>query len=121
VYKQITSESFEVLVQPFPSGGFPTQLTPNGGENPVWRGDGQEIFYRTGSKIYAVKVHVSGSTFSAGAPEALFDVRVPSGLIGDSTPMDVSRDGSRILFAQGSDKDSQITYVTTDWTSARHR
>jgi hypothetical protein len=65
---------------------------------------------------------VSGSSFSAGAPEALFDVRVPSGMIGDSMPMDVSRDGSRILFAQGSDKaDSQITYVTTDWTSARHR
>jgi Tol biopolymer transport system component len=122
VYMQGTSESTEVLVQPFPSGGLPTQLTPNGGEDPVWRGDGQEIFYRKGSKIYAVKVHVSGSSFSAGAPEALFDVRVPSGMIGDSMPMDVSRDGSRILFAQGSDKaDSQITYVTTDWTSARHR
>ena len=29
---------------------------------------------------------------------------------------------SRILFAQGSEEaDSQNTYVTTDWTSARHR
>jgi Tol biopolymer transport system component len=120
VFKQINVDGTEVWVRPFPSGGLPTQLTPNGGANPIWRGE--EIFYRKGSKIYAVKVHASGSSFSAGAPEALFDVRVPSGMFGDSTPIDVSRDGSRILFAQGSeDADSQMTYVTTDWPSARHR
>jgi len=121
-YQQAIGKSSEVLVRPFPAGGLPTQLTQNGGTNPVWRGDGQEIFYRQGSKIYAVKVHVSGGSFSAGPPAALFDVRIPSGMVGDSTPMDVSRDGSRILFAQGTDKaESQITYVTTDWTSLRRR
>jgi Tol biopolymer transport system component len=121
VYTHPTNDGREVYVQQFPSGGLPTQLTPNGGQDPVWRGDGQEIFYRKGPKIFAVKVHTKGTTFSAEEPEALFDVRVPSGMVGDAMPMDVSRDGSRILFTQAPEQRDSKTYVMTDWTAKLHQ
>jgi Tol biopolymer transport system component len=117
-----TGDYRQLWVRPFPSGGLPMQLTSDGGSDPVWRGDGEEIVYRNGSKIYAMRVHVKGNVLSAEPPQALFDVRVPSGMIGDSMPMDMTRDGSKILFAQGVENaDSNTTYVMTDWTTALHR
>ena len=37
-----TGRATEVYVQPFPSRGFPTQISVDGGGSPVWRGDGKE-------------------------------------------------------------------------------
>jgi DNA-binding winged helix-turn-helix (wHTH) protein len=116
------SNSKEVYVQPYPPGGLRTQLTSTGGDAPIWRGDGKEILYRNGTTIYGLRVEVRGSTLLASPPEALFDVRVPAGLTGDSTPMAVSRDGSRILFAQGVEQpDPQLTYVMTAWDTILHK
>ena len=52
----------------------------------------------------------------AKPPVALFQVRVPSGTIGEDMPMAVTRDGSKILFAQGTEQPNpQLTYVMTAW------
>jgi hypothetical protein len=112
----------EVYAQPFPSGGLRTQLTSAGGERPVWRADGKEIVYLKGSTICSLRVEVKGNTIHASPREALFDVRVPSGIVGDEMPIAVTRDGSRILFAQAVEQPSpQLTYVMTAWdTLLRH-
>ena len=122
VYKKISDIREEIYVQPFPLGGLPTQISSSGGREPVWRGDGKEILYRNGSTIYSVRVEVKGNTIHASQPEALFKVRVPAGIVGDSFPMAVTRDGSRILFAQGVEQPNpQLTYVMTNWDRALHR
>lgn len=105
-----------IYVQPFPSGGLRTQIPSAGGLRPVWRGDGKEILFLEGSMVYSVAVETRGGVFDAGAPRPLFKVRVPDGLVADSAPLAVSRDGSRILFAQGVEQpDPQLTYVMTAW------
>jgi DNA-binding winged helix-turn-helix (wHTH) protein/Tol biopolymer transport system component len=120
VYSAITPGSREqVYVQPFASGGLRQQLTSTGGESPVWRGDGKEIVFRHGTTIYSIPVEAKGNTFHAGPPEALFKVRATAGIVLDSEPLAVTRDGSNILFAQGVEQpDPQLTYVMTAWDTA---
>jgi hypothetical protein len=110
------SRRHDVYVQSFPSAGLRTQLTSMGGARPIWRGDGKEILYLNGSTIYSLSVDVKGGTIHANPPEALFTVRVPDGIVGDEIPMAVTRDGSRILFAQGVEQPNpQLTCVMTAW------
>jgi hypothetical protein len=122
VYPADTGSRKELYVQPFPSGALRMQLTSTGGDAPIWRGDGREILYRNGTTICSLRVEVKGNTVHASPPETLFEVRVPAGLVGDAMPMAVTRDGSRILFAQGVEQPNpQLTYVMTAWdTSLRH-
>jgi DNA-binding winged helix-turn-helix (wHTH) protein len=116
VYAADTGYRREIYVRPFPAGGLPAQLTSDGGQFPVWRGDGREILYVNNSKIYSLRVQVNGNSLRARPPEALFEIRVPAGLTGDSEPLAVTRDGSKILFAQGVEQPaSQQTYVMTLW------
>jgi hypothetical protein len=111
----------EVFVQPFPSG-LPTQVTTDGGTAPIWRGDGREILYRNGSAICSVRVEAKADRIRPSAPEALFNVRIPAGLNEASSTIAVTRDGSRILFAQGVEQpDPQLTYMMTNWDATlRH-
>lgn len=121
VYSADMSGRSEVYARPFPAG-LPSQLTSTGGARPIWRGDGKEILYLRGSTIYSLRVEARGTTIHASPPEALFDVRVPDGIVGDVMPIEVTRDGSRILFAQAVEQPSpQLTYVMTAWDAAlRH-
>jgi hypothetical protein len=108
----------EIYVVPFPARGMRTQISSGGGREPVWRGDGKEILYRNGSRIYAVGVRTKGGEILARPPVPLFDVRVPDNLVGSSEPLAVTRDGSAILFAQSADpSDPKTTYVMTAWDS----
>jgi Tol biopolymer transport system component len=120
VYNTTRNDRTEVYVQPFPSGGLPVQISSDGGINAVWRGDGKEILYRKDSRIYSVRVEMRGNAIHASPAEALFNVRVPAGIVGDSMPMAVTRDGSKILFAQGVEQPNpQLTYVMTSWDHGR--
>ena len=66
-------------------------VSRGGGSEPRWRGDGREIYYLApDGKMMAVSVD-AGSTFTAGAPSALFQTP-PGALLGD-----VSADGTRFL------------------------
>jgi DNA-binding winged helix-turn-helix (wHTH) protein/Tol biopolymer transport system component len=113
---------FELYAQPFPSGGLRTQLTSAGGDRPIWRADGKEILYLNGSTICSLRVEVKGNAIHASPPEALFDVRVPNGIVGDEMPIAVTRDGSRILFAQAVEQPNpQLTYVMTAWDTLLRR
>jgi hypothetical protein len=47
-------------------------LHGGGGEHPRWRGDGKELFYRSGSTFFAVDVKTDGASFEAGIPKPLF-------------------------------------------------
>jgi hypothetical protein len=90
------------------------QIDDNGGGSPVWRKDGKEILYLAQGAIYSVEVDTNGAAVHFGAPRALFKVRMPGGMVGDSCPLDVTRDGQRILFAQGVEQPNpQITYAMT--------
>jgi Tol biopolymer transport system component len=70
----VTNESGrgEICVRPFPGPGGALQISTEGGTEPLWSGDGKELFYRIGNKMMAVDT-VTQPSFKAGSPRMLFE------------------------------------------------
>jgi eukaryotic-like serine/threonine-protein kinase len=98
-YSSDESGGRDIFVQSFPEAGAKFQISNDGGDCPVWRNDGKELFYFGASdSIVAVPVE-TGAKFRAGAPYALFHVSLPN-LGGFRTVFGLSPDGQRILVNQ---------------------
>ena len=92
----------EIYVQPYPGPGRRTVVSTEGGFDPVWSRDGQELFYRNGNRMMAVKI-ATAPRFTASMPQTLFE----SAFLSDtpasgSRTYDVSLDGQRFLMVEGS-------------------
>jgi len=110
-YTSNESGQNEVYVQTFPSPGGKSQISTGGGNRPVWRRDGRELFYiAADGKLMAVEVKL-GSKLEAGAPKPLFDTRLGNG------PFDISPDGRRFLLANPSEDAGRTPMtVVVNWT-----
>jgi serine/threonine protein kinase len=99
----------EVFVQSFPDAGSKFQVSEGGGNAPVWRRDGKELFYESAEgKMTAVTVEAGADRFVAGTRQALFEARL------DGTQFyDVTADGQRFLVPSlpGSIRASSLTLV----------
>ena len=62
----------EVYVQRYPALGGRQAISTDGGQQPLWSPDGQELFYRGPRGMMVVPVETE-PTFRAGDPEVLFD------------------------------------------------
>jgi serine/threonine-protein kinase len=99
----VTDESGgdEVYVQRYPGSDERHQVSTQGGIQPMWARNGQEIFYTMrdaqGTKMMAVGVTL-GPTFSDGAPRLLFEGSYSPGSPHRNT--DVTPDGQRFLMMQ---------------------
>jgi eukaryotic-like serine/threonine-protein kinase len=76
--KWLAFESFqsgrgEAYITSFPGGGAQYQVSTGGGERPVWRHDGKEIYYRENLRMMAVKVNTQSSKIELGTPSPLFE------------------------------------------------
>ena len=94
-YQSDESGVFEVYVRPYPnleSGRW--QVSVAGGVEPVWRGDGRELFYRTNQSIKAVKIETT-PVFQASTPEVMRQGMFFFG--GPGRKYAVSPDGNRFL------------------------
>jgi Tol biopolymer transport system component len=98
-YASNESGRAEIYVRPFPSGEGQYQLSYNGGVSPRWRIDDQELFFLAGGKMVAMKVSTSGSTFSHGPAQELFEAGFTnfSHSGGSFLSWAVSPDGQRFL------------------------
>jgi hypothetical protein len=105
-----------LYVQPFPGPGPRRQIAPSGGK-PAWRRDGREIAYFDQEAVMSVAVEAAGGELRFGAPSKLFSgLRVPPGMTASSSPLAVSRDGSRIFWLQGVEQpESNMIYIKTGW------
>jgi eukaryotic-like serine/threonine-protein kinase len=106
----------EVYVKRFPSGAK-IQISNDGGNDPVWRRDGRELFYRNGDRMMAVPVS-AGDTFEGGRPQELWRGPYSHGMSSScgapgltSSNYDVTPDGSRFLMIQ--DEDDTTTSSNT--------
>jgi Tol biopolymer transport system component len=52
------------------------QISISGGSEPMWRGDGRELFYLNGNKLMSVEVNGDGEAFQFGIPKELFEARL---------------------------------------------
>ena len=87
----------EVFVRPYPGPGDPIQISNAGGSEPAWSRDGNEIFFRSGQRMFSVRVKVSETQIVPDKPVQLFER--PFGNAAGSRSYDVARDG-RFLIRQ---------------------
>ena len=109
VYTSDESGRYEVYVRPYPGPGGKWQVSTEGGEEPVWSANGQELFYRNGEKWMVASVQTKPE-FHAQMPRLLFEnyfINVPG------LSHYVSPDGQRQVMIQpiGQETPKQINIV----------
>lgn len=97
-YESDETGEWQVYISPFPGGGGKLQVSPAGGIDPRWRGDGKEIFFLD-PKGYLVAAAVdSENSLSTGATTPLFQTHTRTAVSSsDVSSYDVTPDGQRFL------------------------
>ena len=114
-YQSDESGRFEIYVRPFPGPGSAWRVSPAGGTNPEWRGDGRELFYVSAdNRLMAVPL--DGGSVAAGAPVALFTLPQVS----LRCPYAASPDGQRFLINRIVSDPAPIT-VLFNWSPAQRQ
>jgi Tol biopolymer transport system component len=114
------SGKFEVYVVPSSGRGGKWQISSGGGQQPLWRRDGKELFYLSSDdKLMSVPIKLNADSVQADAPRPLFSlanaILSVNGLV---APYDVTADGQQfvvVTIEQG--KNFPINLVT-NWTAA---
>lgn len=109
---------WEVYVRPYPGPGSATQVSTNGGAEPVWAPDGRELFYRvlSGNKMMAISIVTEPTFRVVGKPTLLFEGNYyPCSAFGRS--YDLTSDGRRFLLIAGSRQQSLPTQynIVLNW------
>ena len=100
-YESDEDGAFNVYVQPFPDvGDGKWKVSTQGGINPVWSPDGDELFYVSGDAMMVVPV-TSDPTFQHGNPEVVFEGRYDFG--GFGRVFDLLPEGTRFLVKKPAD------------------
>jgi serine/threonine-protein kinase len=120
-YLSNESGRYEIYVQPYPGPGGKWQISTEGGSEPVWNPNGQELFYRSGGKMMAVDITTQPG-FARGKPRVLFEGQY------EPTPAttpnyDVSPDGQRFLMLKPSEQEAptQINVVLNWFEELKRR
>ena len=122
-YTSQQSGQAEVWVAAFPSFTDRRQISSGGGVQPLWRGDGQELFFLArDQKLRAVEVK-AGPTLETGPLQTLFLVSIPQAT-NNARFFAVSRDGKRFAVREavaGAATAVEQLNVVTNWTSLVRR
>ena len=90
-------------------------ISTDGGTDAVWSPNGEELFYREGSQILAVRVKLE-PIWSSGTPEVLFDGGYMNAHASGHANYDVSLDGERFLMIRrAGDQNPQEIRVVLNW------
>jgi hypothetical protein len=98
---------FQVYVVPYPGPGPKLAVSVEGGLEPIWSSDGQELFFRRGGRVLASRLTATPA-LAATPPVELFDGPYTLDLMGHQR-WDVAPDG-RFLMVEDSD-DFRIVLV----------
>lgn len=115
-YTSDESGRLEIYVQPFPLTGEKWQISLNGGDHPLWRKDGKELFYTTSDgKLMAVEIK-TGSKFESSVPKQLFQGSIK--FTGDGWSFAPSKDGQKFLVnAYAANNNSSPLNIVLNWTA----
>jgi len=118
-YSSNESGKWEIYVTSFPDARGKWQISTAGGEQPRWRGDGEELFFLSSdSKMMAAPI-TTVPNFDAGSPVGLFQT-TPRQLVSrnDQFVYDVSRDGQRfVVLTQVKRGETAPISVVLNWTA----
>jgi serine/threonine-protein kinase len=104
----------EVYVQPYPVLDKRWLISNDGGNEPTWAGNGQELFYRNGYKMMAVAIQTDPE-FRAGTPRVLFEAEYDLHEFDDQN-YDVTPDGQRFVMIQSeSTSETARIHLVVNW------
>lgn len=97
-------------------------ISNNGGSLARWRRDGKELFYLSDDlEMMAVEVETGPSTFHAGRPRALFNVRTLGSFSGFACSYAVADHGRRFLITVGAGEGGSVPItVVLNWLPELH-
>jgi eukaryotic-like serine/threonine-protein kinase len=113
-YESDESGTRQVYVAAFPEPGGKQQVSTSGGEDPVWRRDGKELFFLSSGRMMAAEVKTNGSSLDIGNAQLLFDAH--SGF-GGFAHYDVTPDGKRFIVATLGEGGSAPMNLVVNWTA----
>jgi eukaryotic-like serine/threonine-protein kinase len=118
-YSSTESGAIAVYVTRFPQPSGKWRVSTGGGEFPIWRRDGRELFYvASDGKLMAVPVNGAGAEFDSGAPAALFEPRAATNDdVGAGSFYDVAPD-RRFIINVVVERTSPPATVLTDLAAA---
>jgi len=105
----------EVYVQHFPLSSDKWQISTGGGQQPLWRSDGKELFFITeDKKLMAVDIKTEGK-FESGIPRVLFPGSMKTGF---AYSYAASADGQRFLMSAPVDAPARAPMtIVLNWIS----
>jgi serine/threonine-protein kinase len=113
-YSSGESGRSEVYVQPFPGLDSRTQVSTDGGSEPVWSRDGRRLFFRRGRTLLVSDVQTS-PVFSASRPVKLLEADLAASASGLAS-YDVAPDGKRFAIFRSAVGGSQVEVkVILNW------
>ncbi len=103
----------EIYVRPFPNvDDGKWQISRDGGVEPVWAPQGQELFYRSNQALIVVGIKTE-PTFTQGSPAVLFTGNYLTGQI--NRQYDVGPDGQRFLMIKQEQTGITQINVVLNW------
>jgi Tol biopolymer transport system component len=97
-YASNANGRLEVYVRAFEGAGQSIPVSTTGGDYPIWRDDGRELFFlSSGNDLMSVEVTVSGTGISLGQPQKLFSLPLNDATREFFSPYDVAPGGKRFL------------------------
>jgi serine/threonine protein kinase len=99
-YTSDESGRSEVYVQAFPVPGVRSQISTDGGDEPQWRSDGDELFYRSPDRMLMAVTMKADTSTTSSAPRPLFKMPigdVAARIVGREDNFVPMRDGQRFL------------------------
>jgi len=118
-YTSNESGHWEVFVRPYPGPGGRTQISTDGGSEPLWSPDGSELFYRADGKLMVVGFSDPDGRIRVTSPSALFDdpFERSTGANPDQRQYDISPDGTRFAMvrADPSSTDRRPLRIVIGW------
>jgi serine/threonine protein kinase/Tol biopolymer transport system component len=115
-YTSSESGRWEVYVRSFPPSADKLMVSSNGGDFPLWRDDGKELFYLTeDGRVMSAEIK-RGAKIESSAPQQLFQTRIK---FADDYPYAINPDGSRFLLnIPAETNDTAPMIVVLNWTAA---
>jgi hypothetical protein len=118
-YESLESGRWEVYVASYPTFTEKRQVSNAGGCQPLWRRDGNELFYLTVDGKLAGADVKGGATLEAGVPHVLF--QAPVRVNPNRTEYCVSGDGKRFIFREPVGENAAPITVVLNWAQGLKR
>ena len=96
-YTSNESGRAELYVQPYPGPGQRVTVTSDGAQESAWSKNSNELFYRNGIRMMAVRFKISGTEFVSEKPTKLFERPALGGGGNVRANFDVAPDGRFLL------------------------